>query len=296
MHNFDKVYFKSKVVGRLSSQNLQELKSTLLKAKARREELKKKISIIEQKVTDKKSKLRWLNWFPIKLLFKEKISLINQVLLELNSQQKSSEEEYEKCLVAIDISLSERLDTVFGTLDDKFSDLLSTDKIWDITTSQKVDKFVERTTANNFLERKVVSLKRSNNEKILCDFKSFHFENANGGDLHLFPQFIFIEKENDFALVDLLDLEVDFSLVSFIEDEHVPCDTEVVDHTWAKANKNGSRDKRFVDNYQIPVVEYGKLHFKTATGLNEVYMLSDPKPAFDFKCMLDEYKSALANA
>lgn len=61
------------------------------------------------------------------------------------------------------------------------------------------------------------------------------------------------------------------------------------------SNKDGSRDKRYTDNYQIPVVQYGELHLSSKSGLNEVYMLSNPEPAFNFKIMFDEYKQVLAN-
>ncbi|GAB1041624.1 MAG: hypothetical protein SLagBPW_43510 [Shewanella algae] len=116
---------------------------------------------------------------------------------------------------------------------------------------------------------------------------------GDGGDLHVFPQFLFIENDNDFALIDLLDVDIDFSITNFIENESVPSDAKVIDHTWAKSNKDGSRDKRFADNYQIPVVQYGELHLKSQSGLNEVYMLSHPETAYGFKKMFDEYKLVL---
>jgi hypothetical protein len=45
--------------------------------------------------------------------------------------------------------------------------------------------------------------------------------------------------------------------------------------TWAKVNKNGTRDKRFKSNYQIPVVRYGNIRLSTQTGLREEYEFSN---------------------
>ncbi|AZQ82954.1 hypothetical protein EKO29_02085 [Colwellia sp. Arc7-635] len=295
MNNFDKVYFKSKVVGKLSSQSLSELKSTLQDIESGKKKLKIKIASATNIFKSAESQLNWINWFPLKLLFKEKILLKKQTILSFKDDLNALIVDYEKHQLGLDISLTDRLEAAFGTLDDKFSEIMSTKKIWDVTTSQRVDRVIERTTANNTIERKSVALKRSDISKILCDYKALHFENANGGDLNFFPQFIFIENNNDFALVDILDIDVHYTLVSFIESEGVPSDTEVVDHTWAKANKNGDRDKRFADNYQIPVVEYGELHFKSKSGINEVYMFSNPEPVIAFKKMFDEYKQVLAN-
>ncbi|MEM5504930.1 hypothetical protein WNY81_08710 [Shewanella frigidimarina] len=293
MNNFDKVYFKSKVVGKLSSSNLSELKSTLQNIESGKNKLRLKITSATKTLQAAESQLNWVNWFPIKLLFKEKISHKKQTILNLEGDINTLKSEYEKHQLGLDISLTDRLESAFGSLDDKFSEIMSTKKVWDVTTSQRTDRVVERTTANSRIERQSVALKRADNSKILCDYKALHFENANGGDLNLFPQFMFIEHNSDFALIDILDIDIHYTLVSFIESENVPSDTEIVDHTWAKANKNGDRDKRFADNYQIPVVQYGELHFTSKSGINEVYMFSNPEPAFAFKNTFDEYKQVL---
>ena len=296
MNNFDKVFLKSKVVGKLSSSNLNELKSTLQNIESGKKKLRSKIALATKALKSAESKLNWINWFPIKFLFKERIILKKQNILSFKADLDTLKSEYEKHQLGLDISLTDRLQAAFGTLDDKFSEIMSTQKVWDVTTSQRIDRVIERTTANNSIERKSVDLKRSDNSKILCDYQALYFENANGGDLNIFPQFIFVEHNNDFALIDILDIDIHYTLVSFIESESVPSDTEVVEHTWAKANKNGDRDKRFADNYQIPVVQYGELHFTSKSGINEVYMFSNPEPAFAFKNMFDEYKQVLAKS
>lgn len=295
MNNFDKVYFKSKVVGKLSSKSLSDLKSTLQDIESAKRKLRTKIASATTILKSTESQLNWINWFPLKLLFKEKIPLKKQIILKLKDDLNTLKVEYDKHQLGLDISLTDRLDAAFATLDDKFSEIMSTEKIWDVTTSQRVNRVIERTTANNTIERKSVALKRSGIPKILCDYEALHFENTNGGDLSFFPQFIFIESNDDFALVDILDIDVHYSLVNFIESEGVPSDAKVVAHAWAKANKNGDRDKRFSENHQIPVVEYGELHFKTKLGINEVYMFSNPEPALAFKKIFDEYKQVLAN-
>ncbi|KFZ38989.1 hypothetical protein HR45_00890 [Shewanella mangrovi] len=296
MNKLDKVYFKSRAVGKLSSQSLNELKSSLRDIENGRRKLEKDIGFAEKQLKQVTSDLAWINWFPLKLVFKNKIKIKKDTITKISESLEKLAHDYERHKLGLDISLSEQLEAAFGTLDDRFSDVLDTQKMWDITTSQSIDRVAERTTANNVIERKAVSFKRLNNSKIQCDYKAIYFENANGGDLQLFPQFLFIEKDDDFALIDLLDVEIDFNLTNFIETERVPSDSEVIDHTWAKSNKDGSRDKRFADNYQIPVVQYGELHLSSKSGLNEVYMLSNPESAFGFKKMFDEYKAVLASS
>jgi hypothetical protein len=56
-------------------------------------------------------------------------------------------------------------------------------------------------------------------------------------------------------------------------------------------NKNGTPDKRFKNNYQIPVVEYGRLNFSSAKGINEEYQISNFEFAKEFAHAFHEYKS-----
>ncbi len=261
-----------------------------------KEKLKKEIHTAKEKLRRQKSKLFWINWFPLKLVFQNKIESMKQAVEETNGALRKHEREYDKHKLGLEISLPERLEAAFGTLDDRFSEVINAEKVWDVTTSQSIDRVAERTTADNAIERTEVCLRRAHNSKIQCDYKALHLENANGGDLHIYPQFFFIEKEDDFALIDLLDVDMDFTLTNFIESESVPIDSEVIDHTWAMSNKDGSRDKRYADNYEIPVVQYGKLHLSSKSGLNEVYMVSNSESAYCFKIMFDEYKEILASS
>lgn len=296
MNNYEKVYFKSKAVGRLSSHNLNELKASLIDIESGRRSLRKNIDSDNVLLDKLKSELSWINWFPLRFVFKGKIELKTQAITKVSEALIQQKQDYERHKLGLEVSLSDQLEAAFGSLEDTYSEMINTKKVWDITTSQSIDRVAHRTTAHNIIERKEVSLKRTSNNKIQCDYKALHFENANGGDLYIFPQFLYIEKDDDFALIDLLDIELDFSLTRFIESESVPGDTKIIDHAWAKSNKDGSRDKRFADNYQIPVVRYGELHLKSKSGLNEVYMTSNPESAHAFKKMFDDYKEALANS
>ncbi len=103
-----------------------------------------------------------------------------------------------------------------------------------------------------------------------------HLENANGGDIYLFPLFVvYFAGEQNFALLEYKDVQFISVATRFHEEEGVPADSRVVGRTWAKTNKDGSPDRRFKENYEIPVAEYGKLVFKSSTGLNEEYMVSN---------------------
>jgi hypothetical protein len=98
-----------------------------------------------------------------------------------------------------------------------------------------------------------------------------------------------------FALVDVMEVDIETTVANFIEEETVPTDTRVLRQTWKKANKDGSPDRRFANNYQIPVVEYGRLAIRSASGLNEEYMLSKFAAVAQFGAVWKQFKRVVAD-
>jgi len=70
------------------------------------------------------------------------------------------------------------------------------------------------------------------------------------------------------------DLSIAHSTTRFIEAQGVPADATVVGQTWKYVNKSGTPDKRFKNNYQIPIALYEEIHFASKSGLNEVIQVS----------------------
>ena len=57
-------------------------------------------------------------------------------------------------------------------------------------------------------------------------------------------------------------------------------------------SKNGTPDRRFSNNRQIPVVLYAQLGLSSSTGLNIVLESSDPRKAATFKAGIDKYSTS----
>jgi hypothetical protein len=74
--------------------------------------------------------------------------------------------------------------------------------------------------------------------------------------------------------VSYADLQLRWQPSNFIEEGNVPADAQVVSHTWKHPNKKGGPDRRFANNYQIPICRYEALHFTSASGVNELVEFS----------------------
>lgn len=121
-----------------------------------------------------------------------------------------------------------------------------------------------------------------------------HFENANGEDIYLLPGLAFLRRgDGVFALLDANEIKIDASLVNFVEADSVPSDSKVVGRTWEKTNKDGSPDRRFSDNFEIPICEYGRLIFESRTGLCEEYQASDARATVAFGEAFEHYRQSL---
>jgi hypothetical protein len=93
------------------------------------------------------------------------------------------------------------------------------------------------------------------------------FLNVGGTQLYLFPDRLLIFGPGGVRSVRYGELSVSPGTVSFREEQGVPADARVTGKTWRYVNKSGGPDRRFNNNYQIPVVSYGTLDVQAPSGL-----------------------------
>lgn len=97
--------------------------------------------------------------------------------------------------------------------------------------------------------------------------------------------------ETRFAIIGIDEVTFQCKYIRFTETSPVPADSKIIGQTWAKVNKNGTRDKRFKNNYQIPIVRYGHIRLTTRTGLNEEYELRNDESTEKFGLAFKEFQS-----
>lgn len=100
-----------------------------------------------------------------------------------------------------------------------------------------------------------------------------------------------IRNETNFAIIGINELNFQQNYTRFTETSTVPRYSKIIGQTWAKVNKNGTRDKRFKSNYQIPVVRYGNIRLSTQTGLREEYEFSNYEFTEEFGKAFREFQS-----
>ncbi|MBQ0960340.1 DUF4236 domain-containing protein [Ideonella sp. 4Y11] len=218
----------------------------------------------------------WRNGWLLRRILKKRYEELALTSTEARDRKTELEEQEELARLSTQIDVPISLKSTFSRFSDTFAQLARSTRLWDTVSHRSINQFAERTLAARAVERKSVKFALGRCEVIRSDWLVPHLENANGGDIYLYPLFVvYFAGEQNFALLEYKDLNVSFGVTRFHEEEEVPTDSEIVGRTWARTNKDGSPDRRFKENYEIPVVQYARLTLQSATGLNEEYMLSN---------------------
>lgn len=273
-----------------TTEGLQELKKTLLDCYQERNDLKIEIKKAKSKLTFS-TVIMFLSFI---LIFGIFVKWFKENRKEKKEYLQDLEKQLEMCFVNIDMEVDDQFESRYQTLLENYRTLLTCEKIWDITSAVSIDQKTTRSAASTAIQRRLVKFGFGNMNIIKSKYDALHFENANGGDLFIYPAFLaIIDASKKFGLVDIRELDFDFHGQRFLEEEKIPRDAVVVDHTWAKVNKNGTPDKRFKDNYQIPICQYGEVELISETGLNEAYSFSSYEKSSKFAQAMKDYQKTI---
>jgi hypothetical protein len=261
----------------LTSASLKELKELIQTAYSEQEDIEKQLQIARQEGTNAStSYLSWEKGFLLKRLFKAAFEKRKAESETASAKIAELEEQRRLTTIATHIEIAKEQAEPYFRMRDAFASLTECAAIWDIKAHQATDRFHERTTATTRISRALTKFSLESNDLIQWEQKVPHLQNAKGGDLFLYPGFILYRAARTaFSVIDYQDVKPKFALVRFQEDEKVPRDAEIVGQTWAKTNKDGSKDRRFANNYQIPIAAYGCLTFKSDSGLWEEFQFSN---------------------
>jgi hypothetical protein len=279
----------------LSSRHLQQLADLVSEVEARRARINKAIAECRERTEAAKRRLKRGRSLLLRAFFsKRRLDEISDHVGRLEALSEEVSNTLEGTVIDADFELPDEARSEYLHLLDAYAKLTSAQRIWDVATSSDINRAVTRSAASSAITRTLVQFATAKIAEMDSDFEAMHLANANGGDLYLYPGLLAVRKPRDgFALLDMRDIDISVRPSSFVEEESLPADAEQIGHVWAKANKDGSPDRRFRGNYQIPLMRYGEMSLRSKTGLNEVYMVSDWRALSLFQQALLRYTAAL---
>lgn len=279
----------------LTTVGLAEFKRLL--EEARREHGETSRHLAHWRMQEAGAVAKYKNWekgWLLRRLFASKFEQLRSIAEEASAHRAELEEQEQLSKLKTQFDLPTRVVQTFHRLCDEFSIASKAQRIWDTVGQRDVNRAAERTAATRVIARKPVKFHLDKCELIEAKWSAPHLQNANGGDIYFYPAFaLYFVTAESFALIEYKEIQLTYRPIRFIEEETVPSDAKVVGSTWAKTNKDGSPDRRFKENYRIPVAEYGRLLIKSTSGMNEEYMLSDAASAERFANALSTHANAV---
>ncbi len=147
--------------------------------------------------------------------------------------------------------------------------LSGTARLWHIYSSKAVGDQKRNAGASALISRTVTKSHLGSLQGIQLNVEPWSIT-VGPQQLLFLPDRLIVHENRRFAAVPYEHLSAELSLSRFIEEEGVPPDAKQVDVTWRYVNKSGGPDRRFNDNKQLPVLQYGRLTLSTPTGMTIV--------------------------
>jgi hypothetical protein len=261
----------------LTSETLKQVRQFIQTAHQQHLEISRDLETA--RASKAKAQRRFESWdrgFLFKKLFRKAFAKRQEAYETETARVAELEEQLKLSTISTQIDVENEQADLYYRMRDAFAALSDCAAIWDVKSYQATDKFHERTIADTRIGRERVTFELGGCDLIVWEQKVPHLRNAKGGELYLYPGFILYRAAREaFSLIEYHDITGTATNVRFNEEETIPSDSVVVGTTWAKANKDGSRDRRFASNYQIPIVQYGQLSLKSNSGLWEEFNFSN---------------------
>ncbi|WP_242657111.1 hypothetical protein [Mycobacterium talmoniae] len=175
-------------------------------------------------------------------------------------------------------------DTVHGwfdTLVTQWAWLTESQKLWRVTQAGDiigVQQFKRNAGASTLISSVSAAADFSGPKQLKTNIEIPSIS-AGQSALHFLPDRLLVRDGKRFSDVGYSDLRVAYQPTRFIESSTPPSDAVQVDTTWRYVNINGTPDRRFNDNQQLPVMLYGRLILTTVHGLHWIVQISREQAA-----------------
>jgi hypothetical protein len=282
-------------VEQLTSESLRELRNMIAEARSQRSEIEGDLKQAEALHKSQSSDLERRKRSLSRYFYKRRIAELEIALPETNAEVERLKQWLDATHVEIKFETNDAAKKAYASLVRAFDVLRTSSRVWDITSDRSTHRVIERTAASRMLTRDLVAVDFSTSDLVRFEGRPMRFQNVNGEDILIYPGVAIMPRaDGAFAIIDLREIRLEYNAVRFIEEEGVPSDSQVVDQTWAKANKDGSPDLRFNNNYSIPVCIYGRFAFTSPGGIEEEYQFSNAEAASNFVRAFEAYQGSLS--
>lgn len=161
----------------------------------------------------------------------------------------------------------------FSKLQAPFRQLAECEKVWHIDATQHTSDTKHHAGATVGMDRKETQPRFAKPPKVQCNIDVPVLQTKDV-TLYFFPDRLLVYDSAGVGSVTYGNLEVEGGENRFVESEGVPRDSRQIDRTWQYVNKKGGPDRRFTNNREFSIMQYGLFAFSNPEGLKAIFMCS----------------------
>ena len=160
------------------------------------------------------------------------------------------------------------------------------EKEWQVLTEQFNSNTKVNAGAGRTLKRVPCKIQRGHPYYIKTNVETIQIPLHGKERIIILPDKVFFIRKRKVGMIDYSDFRISVSTTRFVETDPIPKDAQIVGQTWQYVNKNGTPDRRFKNNRQIPVCLYGRVILRSASGLNVEIQISNVQNTRDFESLI----------
>lgn len=173
--------------------------------------------------------------------------------------------------IAIDYDMTEDAKKELDTSNDFLAGIMESDQVWLV---RKAEELAETSEADMKINQRISMNFSRGNDGIETNAETFTLS-SNQTKLIFLPDALFIKEGSKMSALNFNDMEISLHKLRFLEEDRPPADATLLGKTYEHSNKDGSPDKRFKENKELNIVEYGVLSLYKEPGLNSFIVFSD---------------------
>lgn len=171
--------------------------------------------------------------------------------------------------ISLDYELSEDAKEELEVTNNLLAGIMESDAVWLVNEVEECDEERMR-----IIDRTPINFYKGTDEAIETNVDIYTLD-AGKVKLIFLPDAIFIKQNGKLAAVSFKEIDINLATALFLEDSKIPNDSTVLGKTYAHTNKDGNPDKRYKENPELTLVEYGVLSLTKNPGLNSLIVFSD---------------------
>jgi hypothetical protein len=181
----------------------------------------------------------------------------------------------------LNYALASEGEAEFSKLQTAFESVVSCQRFWHVDAAGFISDWKRNAGASSLVSRSEAQALFALPSKVICNLKVPSIK-AKHKSFYFFPDRLLIYDPSGVGAVSYPELQSATAHTKYIENEIVPSDSPQLGTTWRYVAKNGGPDRRFKNNRQLPIMQYGILALKSNSGVSEMFQCSAPDAPAQF--------------